>query len=62
MNKQQMLWAKGHDWFVDASYRKGPDCWIVIARDYVPNDDTGEYEMVHVRFGMYEMLRDWAGY
>lgn len=56
MNKEQMQWAKQHDWFIE--------CWVNAQNSYsvLVRHDTAEGQTLVFGHGEYAKLRAWAGY
>ena len=62
MNINNVKWASKHDWFISSRLIRATGTYAVTVRDFIPNDETGEYEDITIRFGMINELREWAGY
>lgn len=59
MDKQQVKWAKQHDWFVREQVWEGISSVIVVERNY--SELLGHWEQ-ELEFKHFNELRDWAGY
>lgn len=63
MTRQQMEWAKQHDWFIDTivkldAYPIDSGYATVVAREW----QDGMNCFCHIHFSDFTKLRAWAGY
>lgn len=55
MTKEQVAWAKQHDWFISSRYDSKTDSYIVTVQD----DFMAGWE---IEFCNFNDLKTWAGY
>lgn len=61
MTKEQVEWAKQHDWFKECYYNERLGCWVVLGEtSFIRKDGTRGVESIRTVF--YDDLRRWAGY
>lgn len=65
MTKQEMQWAKQHDWFIQAAEIE-PGWYVVECmsqeRDVYSDGTYGEWVTRHHDFESFDELQAWAGY
>ena len=61
MTRQQMEWAKRHDWFITAYDSHDQDGWIVQGRVECVGADGSQW-IEYESFTSFQALRAWAGY